>query len=304
MKWLEHVPRPRRRPEAAGPFADLPITWDVFISYRSSNRHWAMALHDQLEAAGFSTFLDQFVLRPGLLLEDSLDQHLSASASGVLVLSKDVAASDWVKNERRKMQALAKARAGSTLPFEYVIARIDDAPLPFTEQGVLYSDFSNGYEDGPRGPELVRLVYGLVGASVPEAAVRAVFDLDQKTTEALQEIAAASANSQPETIVDLMQSEQPAALDSPIIAAAAAQALISARKPELALDVLRGARQRFARSVRLQQLEALALRRLDRTKDAQKVLAKLYVTGHRDPGNHGHLCRNVDDALPGEWRKS
>jgi hypothetical protein len=148
VSWLDLAPRPRPKPSDVDRFEKLSIEWDVFISYRSSNRRWAIALRDQLVEKGFSVFLDQFVLRPGMELDETLEESLNRSGSGVLVLSRDVATSDWVKNEQRKMQELAEARAGGALPFNCVIARIDAAPLPFTQKGVLYSDFSKATRMG------------------------------------------------------------------------------------------------------------------------------------------------------------
>jgi tetratricopeptide (TPR) repeat protein len=286
-KWLELAPGPRPRPPASGPFADSPIEWDVFVSYRSTNRHWAVALYDQLVEAKFRVFLDQFVLRPGLSLDDSLEEHLNRSGSGVLVLSKDVATSPWVKNELAKMEGLAEKRAGAKLPFNLVIARIDGAQLPFTQKRALYSDFSQGYEDGPRGAELVRLVFGLVGASMPEQAVRTLMGLDDQTNALLLDVAAAAERKDFGELVQLAQADQPLVRESPAVAIAAVQALISAGKREAALEVVRSARAHFPRSLRLAQFEGLALRRLRRTDEAQKVLAKLYVAGHRDPETVG-----------------
>jgi tetratricopeptide (TPR) repeat protein len=287
MKWVELTPKPRPRPEPADPFGATSIEWDVFLSYRSSNRQWAMALRDQLVEANFRVFLDQFALLPGQELDASLDEYLSRSGSGVLVLSKDVASSDWVQNERRKMEKLRAERQGSALPFNFVIARIDSTSLPFTQLGAVYSDFSSGYEDGPRGAELVRLVHGLIGAPVSESAVRTLVKADEETAELLLEVAAAAQNKQPAEIVALATSAHPVLRESPVVAIAAAQALISARDPERALEVARFARVTFPRSLRLQQLEGLALRRLGRIEEAQKILAKLYVAGHRDPETLG-----------------
>ena len=36
--------------------------WHVFVSYRSTNRPWVLALYDILKGLGYKVFLDQFVL--------------------------------------------------------------------------------------------------------------------------------------------------------------------------------------------------------------------------------------------------
>ena len=59
--------------------------WNVFISYRSLNRSWVLALYDALTQAGFKVFLDQFALVPGASLVISLQTALQQSANGVIV---------------------------------------------------------------------------------------------------------------------------------------------------------------------------------------------------------------------------
>ena len=52
--WLDLAPEPP--PLAPGK------AWHVFISYRSVNRPWVLALYDVLNGLGYKTFLDQYVL--------------------------------------------------------------------------------------------------------------------------------------------------------------------------------------------------------------------------------------------------
>ena len=90
-RWLRLAPRPRPRPAGT--------RWDVFISYRSVNRAWALALYDSLREADFEVFLDQFVLPAGVEIEGFLRDNLKASASGVVIWSGDAATSGFVKGE-------------------------------------------------------------------------------------------------------------------------------------------------------------------------------------------------------------
>src|SRR5690606_11763702 len=75
--------------------------------------------------------------------------------------------------------------------------------------------------------------------------------------------------------------------NDPVIAIRAASTLISLKQQDPALRILQAAREHFPRNLRLQQLEGLALRRLGRVQEAQRVLARLYVEGHRDPETMG-----------------
>jgi tetratricopeptide (TPR) repeat protein len=298
MNWSDLVPKPRPLPESSGPFGDPPFEWDVFISYRSTNRVWAISLYDQLVAANFRVFLDQFVLRPGIDLGSSLSDVLNKSASGVLVLSRDVEGADWVRSEYTKMRELRERRGGTSLPFNYVIARIDDSKLPFEDQKALYVDFSQGYEDGPRGSGLVRLVHGLVGEPLPDKTVRAALQVDEKVKELLIEIDALHTNGDHDAMVALLQSDREELRESPNIAATGAERLISANHVEQALSVVRSAQGFFPRSLRLRQLEGLALRRLAQREEdperrlqliraSQGVLGRLYAAKHRDPETLG-----------------
>jgi tetratricopeptide (TPR) repeat protein len=293
MNWLELVPPPRPLPEPSGPFGDRPFEWDVFISYRSSDRVWAIALYDQLVAAGYRVFLDQFVLINGVDLAKSLSDTLDKSVSGVLLLSQDANGSNWVQSEAAKMRRLREDRHATTLPFNYVIARIDNAALPFQDQNALYVDFSNGYEDGPRGAALVHLVHGLVGKPLPAGTVRKFLQVDENVKYLLTKLHTLDFNRQHDSIAQLLQSDREELKESPNIAATGVQMLISADREEQALDAVRSIQKVFPRSLRLQQLQALALRRLAQREqepgarrqliyEAQEVLGDLYFSEHRD----------------------
>lgn len=101
---------PRPRPRSG------PIQWDVFLSYRSVNRPWVLALYDALVQAGFKVFLDQFALVPGASLDESLQQNLAASGAGILVWSAAASDSKWVQREHKAMRVLTDKRADDALP--------------------------------------------------------------------------------------------------------------------------------------------------------------------------------------------
>jgi hypothetical protein len=54
-RWIQLAPTPPQRG------VNL---YDVFISYRSSDRKWAMALYDAMKLAKWEPFLNQFELVP------------------------------------------------------------------------------------------------------------------------------------------------------------------------------------------------------------------------------------------------
>src|SRR5262245_16923894 len=102
--WIEYCAPPRPRPPG--------IEWDVFISYRSLDRVWALALYDMLRQCGYRVFLDQFVLVVGRGLSSQLAKQLTHSASGVLIWSERSADSRWIESEMDAMVARKNNSAG------------------------------------------------------------------------------------------------------------------------------------------------------------------------------------------------
>jgi tetratricopeptide (TPR) repeat protein len=274
-QWMKHVPPPPAK--AAG------IDWHVFISYRSTNRKWALALYDTLKEAGYDIFLDQFQLAAGVPLEESLTASLNKSASAVLVWTNAASDSKWVMAELRKMRSLKTKRPA----FHYVIARLDETELPFLEAGDLYTDFTQ-YPDGPRGGELLRLLYGLSGKPLDAAAVLAVQQLDEDTTTVLHDIAAALSVKDAAAVAAIGRAITPSLVASPVPICTAAEALISMKAFPEALEVLAIAHRRFPSAIRPLQLFGLAYRRQGNFEKAVKeYFSKLHAAGHRDPETLG-----------------
>jgi hypothetical protein len=274
MVWLDHAPKPR--PRSAG------VEWDVFISYRSVNRRWALALYDTLKEAGYSIFLDQFELAAGARLDAALSSNLNKSASAVLVWTTAASESEWVENEYQRMRQLKKQRAD----FHYVIAKLERIELPFTDPNVIYVDFTD-YPDGPRGGELLRLMFGLAGEPLSPQAVRAVHALDTETAQVLKEVGAARQLGDVAKLVEVGARKSAALQATSLPLAAVAEALVSLKALPEALAVLETARRLFPASIRPRQLAALAYRRGGQTARAQEILSLLYEEGHRDPETLG-----------------
>jgi hypothetical protein len=274
LVWLQQAPKPRpRRPE---------LNWDVFISYRSVNRRWALSLYDTLREAGYSIFLDQYELAAGSVIEVELSDHLSKSASAVLVWTNAASESDWVAAEHRRMIALKRQRRD----FHYVIVKLEEVALPFLDEGALYVDFTS-YPDGPRGGELLRLMFGLAGQPLSRDAVAAVHALDTETASLLKEVSAARALGDRAKLVALGARTSPALRATSMPLSAIGEALISLEAYAEALVVLETARRHFPASIRPRQLAALTYRREGQIARAQEILSLLYEEGHRDPETLG-----------------
>ena len=275
--WLSLCPRPRVRPS--------DVQWDVFISYRSVNRRWVLALYDTLVQAGFEVFVDQFQLVPGASLDESLQHNLTASGAGILVWSES-SDSKWVNREHKAMRVLSDRRADSNLPFLTVVAKLDDEPLPLFLDDSLWVDFAS-YPEGPRGGELLKLIHGIVGKPLSEEAVRTIARLDEETKNAMISIQAAVDLGFPGDIIDLARQGGEIWHSTSMLAAQAAEGLNALEEYDLVLEVIDLYKNQFDRSIRLQHMEALAYRRTDRYRKALKVLGRLYADGHRDPETLG-----------------
>ena len=277
--WLQHAPKPPERGNNS---------YDVFISYRSSDRAWAMTLYDALELAGWVPFLDQYDLVPGTNLETSLTENLQASSSGVILWSSRTKDSEWCKRERQAMATLRDGRKNGQHPFSYIFAKLDAEPLPLFAQTDLYGDFSESPE-GPRGVNLLRLMCGMRGVSLAPEAVEMAQKVDEDIQRILVAINGAVEAENTARLREIGTSAEPGVLASPGPVLAAAQALISMGRNEDALEVLKHAHAYFPKSIRVKQLEGLALRRLKRYQDAIDVLSELKAAGHQDPETMGIL---------------
>ncbi len=153
--WLALAPKPP--PLAPGKL------WHVYISYRSVNCSWALALYDVLNDLGYKTFLDQYVLTAAAPLAVSLGEALDASQSAILVWSSRYEDSEWLQDQFATLELLQNAKKG----FRYVVARVDDATMPGFAAHKLWIDFSEQPE-GPAGNGLLSLLCGLQGLPLRE----------------------------------------------------------------------------------------------------------------------------------------
>jgi TIR domain-containing protein len=207
--WLALAPKP---PQLA---ADN--RWHVFLSYRSVERSWVLSLYDTLTQLGYRTFMDQFVLDAASGLAGSLERNLEASQAGVLVWSPRNEDSDWCRHEYESFVNME----GAGKSFRYVVARIGKSDLPLFARKKLWLDFSDDRE-GPRGTGLLKLLYGLEGKPLPDAAVRLAVEIDEETRKSLARIRARANDKDAEGILELAQSDHLAWRVSPLLRCASA----------------------------------------------------------------------------------
>ena len=284
--WIDYCEPPRPRPEG--------FEWDVFLSYRSLDRRWTIALYDALKQCGYQVFLDQFVLVVGQGLTSQLGDNLEKSASGVLIWSTRTSDSAWVKAEIDAMNAKQKNSQRDPFPFFYVVASLDGQKPPGLLEGKLYLDFS-AYPDGPTGAELVKLIAGLQGKAPRPEAVRLATAYDNALKTEPADLRALAQAGLYDDIVAKVQGDDPAYTTTAQLSALAVDLLIRAKHYATgdlgkAGEALTAALKRFPESVRLLQLRGLLLRRTGQLERAQYELTKLLEGSQRDTETLGMLA--------------
>jgi hypothetical protein len=280
--WTDLAPHPEAIPAGK--------TWHVFVSYRSVNRPWVLALYDILNGLGYKVFLDQYVLTAAAPLALSLGEALDSSQSAVLVWSGSYEDSAWCNQEAAKLETMQNAMKG----FRYVIARVDDSEIKGLAATKLWIDFSKQRE-GPAGTGLLSLLYGLQNQPLPPAAVKLAAKVDGQMREGLLNIKASRDAGDAGGLVALAGTDDMAWTGSPMLMCAAAEGLIAMKQFPEALQVLARAEESFPKAVRPKQLRGLALARSGQTMAAQLVLGKLYAAGEIGPETLGILARTWMD---------
>ena len=276
-KFLELAPDPR------------PLTdgqkYSVFLSYRSVNRKWVISLYDALTLAGHAVFLDQKELVTGDKLRRALEDALRCSAAGIMIWSNASADSDWVRDEYDAMQNRVKDRDG----FCFVPVRLDNSELPQFAKAQLFIDFAN-YPDGPNGGELLRVLHGIVGQPLSDEAMRFAELLSEQSSEAEALVASAIDIGDPEYLRELYDEGGLAWEVSPHLKSRIVEGFARLGVPNQAIEIAESVVSDFPDALRPKQMLAHLLTRTktsDGLKNGQRILAKLYAKGERDPETLG-----------------
>lgn len=80
--------------------------WDVFISHASEDKSYVGTLAQALQAKGLRVWYDKFTLTVGDSLREKIDQGLSNSRYGVVVLSPNFFRKNWAKAELDALVAI------------------------------------------------------------------------------------------------------------------------------------------------------------------------------------------------------
>ena len=256
--------------------------YHVFVSYRSTDRPWAMSLVARLEGAGLRVFIDQRELVPGEYLARQLESGLERSRAAVVLVSKGWLESPWCQQEAN---ALMK-RAVEDKSFKLVPLRLDDSAMPSLLDSRVWLDFKGTNQ--AEGENLDRLLSALIGRIPPSAdspAARADAAEVRVNDKFVAEIRSA-ARVDGKRILEIVDEWRKTAPTDMTTLIAAAEALNGKALFESTLQVLDGAQE----TLRVRQLRALALRKMGRVDEAIAMLEALQREGQLDPETGGLLA--------------
>lgn len=77
----------------------IPSFYDVFISHASEDKDFAAPLAEALRSSGYKVWYDDFTLRLGYSLRQSIDEGVKNSRYGIVVLSKTFFDKNWTAYE-------------------------------------------------------------------------------------------------------------------------------------------------------------------------------------------------------------
>jgi tetratricopeptide (TPR) repeat protein len=265
-------------------------SWHVFVSYRSGNRRFVLALYDILSGLQYKVFVDQYVMTAAAPLAVSLGEALDASQSALLVWSGKREDSAWCAREFATLEVKQNARRG----FRYVIGRVDDSEITGLAASRLWIEFS-GQPEGPGSNGLLRLLYGLQGKPLPPAAVKTAAKVDEQLKVGHLGVKAAREAGDAGAMVKLSATDDMAWSGSPTLLCATAEGLIAMMRLPEAMAVLDRAERAFPKAVRPKQLRGLTLARSGEIIKAQLVLGRLYAAGEIGLEALGILARTWMD---------
>jgi len=276
--FIRLAPSPRKLSEGQ--------KYNVFLSYRSVNRPWVIALHDALVQAGHTVFLDQVALAPGTNLRQSIEKALMASQSGILIWSSAAQDSQWVRDE---FDVLKNRSMDESEHFFFVPVRLDESQLPPTLNNQLFLDFSS-YPDGPNGGELLRLLHGIVGQPLSVEALHYSEELAESARTAANAIGAAVDGGDMDRLIELANCNDDVWEISPQLGCKVADGMIRLGNKKAALEITEKLSEKFPRALRPKQLLAHALTRInseESVREAKRILGELVNSEHRDPETMG-----------------
>jgi hypothetical protein len=106
--------------------------YDVFISYSSADRPWALKLADELEARGITPFIDRKRLEAGKFWEPQLKDALESSRHMVALWSNNSAQSNWVQRELATFDYLVSSGAPGQAEQRLIFVNLEGQNVAYT----------------------------------------------------------------------------------------------------------------------------------------------------------------------------
>ena len=127
--------------------------YDVFLSHSSADKPVVRELAARLRDAGLRVWLDEWIIQPGDLISQQIEQGLEQSALLLFCMSENAFGSDWAQLESHT----AIFRDPLNRDRRFVTLRLDDAPIKAMLRGYAYIDWR---AEQHRERELRRLLEG------------------------------------------------------------------------------------------------------------------------------------------------
>lgn len=173
-------PPNRRLDNSADETGPGEVKWDVFISHASEDKDdFARPLAESLRHSGLRVWFDEFTLRIGDGLRQSIDSGLAKSRYGIVVISPDFLQKNWPQRELDGLVARENDGAKIILPVWHNISvdeirryspTLADRVAAQSSQGIEYvtSQLIHAIRDTPGPSRLAMGSPGSVGRSQSE----------------------------------------------------------------------------------------------------------------------------------------
>jgi len=104
--------------------ARTPSRWDCFVSHASEDKEAIVRpLAEELKRRGLRVWYDEFELEVGDSLSEKIDEGLSESHHGIVILSQSFFEKDWSKKELAGLTATEDGRPNRILPVWHQITK-------------------------------------------------------------------------------------------------------------------------------------------------------------------------------------
>lgn len=121
------------------------MPWDVFVSHASEDKESvAKPLADALKKAGLSVWYDEFELKVGDSLRRSIDDGLSKSRHGIVILSPAFFAKEWTQKELDGLVQQEAAGQNRILPIWFGVSADDVRAYSPTLSDRIAANWSDG----------------------------------------------------------------------------------------------------------------------------------------------------------------